>query len=412
MKAIVIGAGAAGCFCAIQLKRLMPTAEVVIYEAGRRPLMKVAITGGGRCNLTNSFEAIGNLSEAYPRGAQLMKRALSVFDQNDICQWFENEGVPVVLQDDHCVFPESQDAMQIVNTLLHLLRKHGVQVHCSQKATLIEEGYRVTVAGADGALTTAEADFVVVTTGGSPRARGFAMLEPLGLEIVPPVPSLFTLNIPGQGLTDLMGAVVENATAKIAGTKFSASGPLLLTHWGASGPAILKLSSYGARFLAECQYCTFIILNWLGEANEEDAKQLLQELASKYPSRQCSSVYPEVLSSRLWLHILQRSGIREDMRWAEMGRKGLARLASTLVCDTYQTRGRGHFKEEFVTCGGVSLSEISLKTLEAKKHPRLYFGGEVLDVDAITGGFNLQAAWSMGFVIAQSIAEKMKDEME
>lgn len=410
MKVIVIGAGAAGCFCAIQLKRLMPTAEVAIYEAGRRPLMKVAITGGGRCNLTNSFEAIDSLQEAYPRGAQLMKRALSVFDQHDVCQWFENEGVPLVLQDDHCVFPESQDAMQIVNTLLHQLRKLGVQIHCSKKATLIEEGYRVTLKGADDVLTTVEADCVVVTTGGSPKARGLSMLDPLGLEIVPPVPSLFTLNVPGQGITDLMGAVVENVTAKIAGTKFSASGPLLLTHWGVSGPAILKLSSYGARYLAECQYCTSIILNWLGDANEEDAKQMLSDFASKYPSRQCSSVYPEELSSRLWIHILERSGIREDMRWAEMGKKGMARLAATLVCDTYETRGRGHFKEEFVTCGGISLSEISLKTLESKKHPNLYFGGEVLDVDAITGGFNLQAAWSMGYVIAMSIVKKMKDE--
>lgn len=434
MKVAVIGAGAAGCFCAIQLKRVIPSAEVVIFEAGRRPLAKLAVTGGGRCNLTNSFEGIENLSDVYPRGAQLMKRALKVFSHTDVCRWFENEGIPLVVQDDHCVFPRSQDAMQIVNTLLRLCRQLGIHIHCLSRVSSIEnlspENQRVSSietpenqAGEGRFLVRTEpsgngngtgtgtadaremrADCVVVTTGGSPKLRGLSMLSPLGMEIVPPIPSLFSFNVPGQGLNDLMGTVVENAGVRIPGTKFSGSGPLLITHWGLSGPAALRLSSHAARHLAEKQYCSAIQINWLGKATEEDARELLSSLSQRFPSRLCAGTHPEALPARLWQHLLRRSGMREDIRWAETGRKGLSRLSSTLVCDCYETRGRARFKDEFVTCGGVALSEISMKTLESKKHPGLYLGGEVLDVDAVTGGFNLQAAWSMGYIIACSVA--------
>ncbi|MBO4817868.1 MAG: NAD(P)/FAD-dependent oxidoreductase [Bacteroidales bacterium] len=395
MRIAVIGAGAAGCFSAIELKRRLPDASICIYEAGKTPLAKVAITGGGRCNLTNSFAAIDNLAKAYPRGERLMKRALSAFSNEDVWKWFEKEGVRLVLQDDNCVFPKSQDAMQIVRTLTGLLRRLGVGIKTEHKVMSIDPGFRISFA--DG--TEAEADKVIVTTGGS---KSFPFLQNLGLEIVQPVPSLFTFNIDSP-IKELMGTVVENASASIPGTRFKAEGPLLITDWGMSGPAILKLSSYAARYLADNGYKTDISVNWLG-CTAEQAKAFLDSTAAQNQRRQLSSVRPDALPARLWDHIIAQAGLDPVRKWAELGRKGLNRLAETLTGDIYEMTGKGRFKDEFVTCGGVSLSEINISTMESKKHPGLYFAGEVLDIDAITGGFNLQAAWSTGYVAAVSAA--------
>lgn len=247
------------------------------------------------------------------------------------------------------------------------------------------------------------ADIVVVTTGGSPKLSGLGMLDGLDLEIVPPVPSLFTFNLPGSPVRELMGTVVENASASLVGTKFKASGPLLITHWGMSGPAILKLSSYAARYLAENEYFATLSVNWFGDAGEQDVRDRITALSKDSPQKQILNTHPSELPSRLWNYLISKCGIREDARWAELGSKGMNRLVNTLINDEYQIRGKSRFKEEFVTCGGVALSNINLNTLESKNHPCLYFAGEVLDVDAITGGFNLQAAWSMGYTVARSI---------
>lgn len=388
-KVAIIGAGAAGCFCAATLRELAPELPVTLFEAASKPLAKVAITGGGRCNLTNSFEGIRSLSEAYPRGERIMKRALQAFSQEDTLRWFEGRGVPCVLQPDHCWFPQSQDAMDIVRCLLNAAK--GADIRLDTKVTSIQRG-----------CVNGEAfDFIVVTTGGAPK--GLPFLEGLGLELVPPVPSLFTFTVPDPALRSLMGLVVE-ASIGLAGTSFKAEGALLITDWGLSGPATLKLSSYAARHLAEKGYKGNIWVNWLN-ANENAVREQLQETASRNPQKQVSTTH--LLQARLWNHLLAKAGLRPDIRWAELGSKGLNRLVAILTADSYLLSGKSKFREEFVTAGGVALSNINPNTLECKQHPGLYFAGEVLDIDAITGGFNLQAAWSTGYVCAQSIVKSL-----
>lgn len=403
MNVAIIGAGAAGCFAAIQIKRNNPKANVTVYEAGIKPLIKVAVTGGGRCNLTNSFDGIRSLDEAYPRGARLLKRLFRTFDYNGVYQWFESEGVSLTTQDDECVFPVSQDAMEIVNTLVRLMRSLGVKLVTRHRVAAIdheaEEGeYLLTFSHGD----VAKADAVVVTAGGSPQVRGLEMYEKLGLDIVSPVSSLFSLNLEkNHPMTALMGTVVNDVQARLVGTKLSAFGPLLITHWGVSGPAILKLSSYAARILAENDYKAQLAINWFGQANEAEVMRIITEIAEQNQKKLVSSVWPERFNNRMWCYLIDACGLRQDMRWGELGKKGLNKLVALLTNHTLTIVGKNKYKEEFVTCGGVALSNVNSSTLESKKHPHLYFAGEILDVDAITGGFNLQAAWTMGYVVAE-----------
>ena len=401
----IIGAGAAGCFCAAELRRLRADLRVDVYESGPKPLAKVAITGGGRCNLTNSFEGIRNLAEAYPRGDRLMKRLLHVFSQEDTWRWFESAGVPLVLQDDHCVFPQSQDAMDIVRALLR--RMDGANLRLKAPVHRIQTPDQVggdedVMPGLTGHLLVdgEPYDAVVVTTGGAPK--GLPLLDGLDLEWVPTVPSLFTFTIQDEGLRSLMGLVAD-ASVSIPGTAFKADGPLLITDWGLSGPAVLKLSSYAARYLHEAGYKAPLTVNWLA-LNEVETRNLLQETAAGNPRKQVSNTPPAGLQARLWNHLILKAELRPDIRWAELGAKGLNRLVATMSQDTYEIAGKTKFREEFVTCGGVALSNLDPNTLESKRHPGLYFAGEVLDIDAITGGFNLQAAWTTGAVVARSIA--------
>ena len=403
MNVAIIGAGAAGCFAAIQIKRNNPKANVTVYEAGIKPLVKVAVTGGGRCNLTNSFDGIRSLDEAYPRGARLLKRLFRTFDYNDVYQWFESEGVSLTTQEDECVFPVSQDAMEIVNTLVRLMRSLGVKLITRHRVAAInheaEDGeYLLTFSHGD----VAKADAVVVTAGGSPQVRGLEMYEKLGLDIVSPVPSLFSLNLEkNHPMTALMGTVVNDVQARLVGTKLAAFGPLLITHWGVSGPAILKLSSYAARILAENDYKAQVAINWFGQANEAEVTSIITEIAEQNQKKLVSSVWPEKFNNRMWCYLIDACGLRQDMRWGELGKKGLNKLVALLTNHTLNIVGKNKYKEEFVTCGGVALSNVNSSTLESKKHPHLYFAGEILDVDAITGGFNLQAAWTMGYVVAE-----------
>ena len=389
----VIGAGAAGCFCTAELRRLRPEASIDVYEAGPKPLAKVAVTGGGRCNLTNSFQGIRSLAEAYPRGERLMKRLLKVFSQEDACRWFEAAGVPLVLQEDHCVFPRSQDAMDIVRALLR--KMDGAHLH-------LHTPVRSVMSGLSGHLKVdgTPYDAVVVTTGGAPK--GLPLLEGLDLEWVPTVPSLFTFSIQDPGLRALMGLVTE-ASVSLPGTAFKAEGPLLITDWGLSGPAVLKLSSYAARHLAECGYKAPLCVNWTG-LREEEIRESLRSISKTHPQKQVSNTPPEGLQARLWSYLMGKSGIRADIRWAELGSKGLNRLVATLTQDSYSIAGKTRFREEFVTAGGVALSNLDPATLQCRKYPGLFFAGEVLDIDAITGGFNLQAAWTTGYVAAHAIA--------
>ena len=393
-KASIIGAGAAGCLAAVELKRRCPDTEVVVLEAGPRPLAKVALTGGGRCNLTNTFAGVGDLREAYPRGFRLMKRALKEFGPRETMRWFEAEGVALTEEDGGRIFPASGDAMQVVRALLRAMDRAGVKTVCNGRVTDIRS-----------VLETSDA--VIVTTGGSPKRTGLGFLDPLGLEIEEPVPSLFTLKTGENALKALMGTVAPDAVLSIPGTAFRSAAPLLLTDWGFGGPATLKLSSYAARHLAGCGYRTPLAVNWTGES-EQVVREALAALASDNTRKMAANTPLSGLPSRLWAYLLERSGLRADIRWAEMGSKGLNRLVSTLVNDGYETTGRAAFKEEFVTCGGVSLRNLDPATLSAKARPGLWFAGEVLDIDAVTGGFNLQAAWTTGWICARSAADYLK----
>ncbi len=424
-RVAIIGAGAAGCFCAVQLRRMAPEVAVTLFEAGPKPMAKLAVTGGGRCNLTNSFAGIRSLGEAYPRGERVLQRALKAFSPEDTVRWFQVEGVPLVLQPDHCWFPRSQNALDIVHCLERGMRGATLRLRTpvlSVRDTLGPSGLGMTnpvipntpsVIPNTPSVIPSEAsvshytvnnepfDYVVVTTGGA--AKGLPFLDGLGLELIPPVPSLFTFTVPDPALRSLMGLVTE-ASVGLAGTSYKAEGPLLITDWGLSGPAVLKLSSYAARHLAEQQYKSTVVINWLN-ARENEVREQLQEMASANPQKLLANVHP--VQQRLWEHLLERAGLREGLRWAELGTRGLNRLTATLTADSYPLSGKSKFREEFVTAGGVALSNIHLSTLESKRHPGLYFAGEVLDIDAITGGFNLQAAWSTGYVCAQNIAKSL-----
>lgn len=406
MKVAIIGAGAAGCFCAVNLKRTLPKCEIDIYEAGTKPLAKVAITGGGRCNLTNSWEGVKSLGQVYPRGERLMKRLFHQLDNRQTMDWWEKEGVRLVTQDDHCVFPASQDAMTIVNLLTANIKRLGIGLHLSHRVTSIEHNGEYTINFHDEHLKPVTADTVVVATGGHPKESGFDMLKPLELAIEPPVPSLFTFCVHDQALNALQGVVVEDTVASIAGTKFKAEGPLLITHWGMSGPAILKTSSQAARHLADNAYKANLLVDWWPAMSQDEVMAFLSKQVKTNGAKQVSTIAPPPLTHRHWAYLIGRIGISETKRWNEIGKKDFNRMVQLLKADTYAVDGKGQFKDEFVTCGGVALTELDPNTLECKKHPRLYFAGEVTDVDAVTGGFNLQAAWTMGYVVAQAVANK------
>lgn len=405
MNIAIIGAGAAGFFAAINLMELDSDMNITIYEGGSNVLSKVAVSGGGRCNLTNTFVGVKNISNAYPRGEKLMKRVFKIFDHEETYDWFEEHGVELVTQSDGCIFPYSQESQQIIDTFLRLTDELGITIKVSHKVSSIEKidgKFEISFNNVD--INKVSHDAVIVTTGGSPRIEGLNMLSKLPLNIVPPVPSLFSFNIDDSSLKELSGAVVENAIVKLRGIKAKGFGALLVTHWGVSGPAILKLSSYAARQLNETNYNANLSINWVGEPLEKKVLSELQNIIDKNSQKLLSSIRPYDLTSRLWSNILSRANVSEERRWAELGSKGLNRIVNVLTNDEYVINGKGSFKDEFVTCGGVSLESIDPVTLECKECSNLYFAGEVLDIDAITGGFNLQAAWSTGYVVAHSLS--------
>ena len=388
MKTAVVGGGAAGFFLAINLKEMMPDMQVTIFERSQHVLAKVEISGGGRCNCTNSFEEVTDLSQVYPRGHRLLKRLFNNFDYRDAYRWFEDHGVPLVIQDDQCVFPQVQDAHAIIDCFLSLARRYHIDIQKGCKVQSLED-----VKGFD---------YVAVTTGGSPKGEGLRWLAALGHEIEAPVPSLFTFAIHDKPLQALMGVVTDVETM-IPGTKLRASGPLLITHWGVSGPAILKLSSHAARYLAENNYRAPLAIRWLSLTDQEMTSLLYEQVATQ-PKKLLTTYNPFGLQQRLWAYLVEKAlDTRHQIRWAEMNKKDVNRLVNVLLNDTYQIVGRAPFKDEFVTCGGVSLKAVNPSTLESKQVPHLYFAGEVLDIDGITGGFNFQAAWTTAYTVASAI---------
>ena len=399
MKIGIIGGGAAGFFSAIAAKENYPTASVTIFEKSRKLLSKVKISGGGRCNVTNGCTSISELCKAYPRGGRSLKKVFHVFNTKHTMEWFQSRGVPLVIQDDQCVFPVSQDSQSIIDCFLKECRRLGVLIKTQAGVKAIEQTEQgIELHFVDDEQKTESFDKVIVTTGGSPKQSGLAWLEAINHKIEPPVPSLFTFNMPDEKITQLMGVVVEKAIVAIQGTKLKSEGPILITHWGMSGPSILKLSAFGARLVNEMDYSFKVQVNWCNKQRSDEVMRTLDAVVMQSPNKLLANVKPYGLSERLWLFLLDKCDLSSRKKWGELGKKGLNKLTNILTNDVYQVKGISKFRDEFVTCGGVSLKNIDLNTMQSKVCPNLYFAGEVLDIDAITGGYNLQAAWSTGFV--------------
>lgn len=396
---IVIGGGAAGCFAAIQAGTHFPGARIRILEKGNKPLAKVRISGGGRCNVTNVLSDPSELAVNYPRGERFLKKAFYTFSSNHMKSWLSEKGVELRLYPDGCYFPVSNDSETIISCFLQELERLRIPITTGCKVDKIAQtadGWEIEARGER--LVTSK---VILTAGGQPKMNGFQLLEKLDLKIVHPVPSLFTFNMPDEPIRDLMGIVQEHASVKIAGEKWSCQGPLLITHWGMSGPAVLKCSAFGARLLEMKGYHSGILVNWTGELQTGEVRSELEKWQKS--EKRISNVPQFGIKSRLWLFLLKKAGIREEQRWTEMGPKQLNRLSEVIANDAYTMKGKTTFKEEFVTAGGIDLSEIDVKTMQSKKYNGLFFAGEVMDIDGITGGFNFQAAWTTAFIAGKSV---------
>ena len=415
LRITAIGGGAAGFFGAIACARANPNARVTILEAGRQPLAKVRISGGGRCNVTHACFEPATLVQNYPRGGKALRGALTRFQPKDIVAWFQGEGVKLKTEADGRMFPVSDDSQTIVNCLLQAARAAGVELRLGTPAVAVKkiryrskkdsyEGSNLSKEGFEICLKSGEklrSDRLFLATGSNPL--GYKIAQSLGHEIVPPVPSLFTFNISDDRLKDLAGVAVANARACLPEAKLEQTGPVLVAHWGLSGPAILKLSAWGARVLHDRGYRAALTINWLPEYNPEALRERLQALKSERAKQAIATRCPFPLPRRLWERLLAAAGIERQTRWASLSKKALNLLVGELLQGQYQISGKGVFKEEFVTCGGVSLKEVNFKTMESRHCPGLYFAGEILDIDGITGGFNFQSAWTTSWLAGQAM---------
>ena len=397
----VIGGGATGFFAALSVKKHHPQYRVSLFEKTDKVLAKVKISGGGRCNVTNSTKDLNSLIKAYPRGGKKLKNIFYRFTTQDTYEWFENRGVALKTEADGRVFPVSNNSQSIIDCLLSEAEKLGISIHYQTAVAHLEKNRDQWLLYFKHTESPIAFEAVIVASGGSPKEQGFKWLKDLGHEIKTPVPSLFTFNLPKEPITELTGLVVEHAVVKIKGQGIESTGPLLITHWGFSGPAVLVASSHGARQLAETNYHFEIEVNWLNERNTQDLFQQLQKIILQHPLKTIVNQKGFPLPQRLWQFLLEKSNLSIEKRWNELGYKNARRLIELLTHDTYKVSGKTTFKEEFVTCGGVSLESIHLKTLESKEAQGLYFAGEVLDIDGVTGGYNFQAAWSTGYIAGQ-----------
>jgi predicted Rossmann fold flavoprotein len=400
---VIIGGGAAGYFAAVNLKEIEPHCRVTILEKGNKVLSKVRVSGGGRCNVTHACFDNALLVKHYPRGAKALIGAFSRFSTTQTVEWFKTHGVALKTEDDLRMFPESNSSETIVECLSGLAQRLGVELKLGAGVKSIQkegEGFLLLMSGG-GSI---RADYVLIACGGNPRSDAYDWLKNLGHAIVPPVPSLFTFNLPENQISKLMGLSVPNAGIRIDGFPMKTSGPLLITHWGFSGPAVLKLSAWAARELNDKSYDFTIRISWNGDLTEEDIRIRFSEVRMQWNTRQVA-VHPLFdLPKRLWEHLVAESGIASDLKWADLPKKNMNKLVEKLINDTYLIKGKTTYKEEFVTCGGIALSDVDFRTMESRKCKGLYFAGEVLDIDGITGGFNFQSAWTTGWIGAQTLA--------
>ncbi|MDG2362726.1 MAG: NAD(P)/FAD-dependent oxidoreductase [Flavobacteriales bacterium] len=396
MRVAIIGGGAAGFFSALSVKEHHPNSKVTIFEKSNKLLSKVKVSGGGRCNVTNACFSPSQLSKSYPRGGKHLKKAFSVFQTKDTVEWFSRRGVELKAEEDGRMFPTTDNSQTIIDCFLKEASQKNIKILEQSPIRKIipeKEGYTLHLDG-----TSEHFNKVIIATGGSPKMSGFYWLQQLGHSISPPLPSLFTFNIPSDQVKILMGLVVENATVRIQGTKLSHSGPVLITHWGMSGPAILKLSAWGARELAENNYNFNIQINWLSIKSDESANEIIDKELPHMRKKKIMNACPFELPNRMWKFLLEKVGINPDSVWLELSKKNRNKLLNILLNDIYEVKGKTTFKEEFVTCGGIKLSDISFTSMESRVCKNLYFAGEVLDIDGITGGFNFQGAWTTGYI--------------
>lgn len=403
---LVIGGGAAGFFCAVNAARMNPSLKVIIIEKSNKLLAKVKVSGGGRCNTTHACFDIPELTKKYPRGQNFIKKTFHWFNTNDTISWFAERGVALKTEADGRMFPTTDDSQTIIHCLLKEADKYGIEIIMQSEVISVESGVNggFTIQTSNSQLLTP--NYICIATGGYPKSSMFNWLRKLGHTIEEPVPSLFTFNMPGNLITELMGVSVEKAGVKVAGTKLTEEGPLLITHWGMSGPAILRLSAWGARQLADLNYHFTLLVNWLPDYREIDLRSDWQSYRDEYAAQKIGNKNPFGLPNRLWLYLLKTSTINGDIRWAELPSKEQNLLIKNLTAQEFSVKGKTTFKEEFVTCGGIKLAEVDPNTMQSRIQPGIYFAGEVLDIDGITGGFNFQNAWTSGWIASKAIAAK------
>ncbi len=400
---VVIGGGAAGFFCAVNAAQMNTNLKVILLEKTDKLLSKVKVSGGGRCNVTHHCFSIAEMVKKYPRGSNFLKKAFNHFFTKDTVEWFEQRGVKLKAEEDGRMFPISNSSQTIINCLLQEADKFNVEIRLKSDVKSIEKNNEQLLIATNEAKKII-ADYVCVATGGYPKSFMFDWLLQLGHTIEKPLPSLFTFNLANKDITTLMGVSVENVAIKISNTKLAAQGPLLITHWGFSGPAVLKLSAFGAIDLAAMQYHYNININWLSAYTEQTLKEKILALRFQLATQKMINRNPFQLPQRLWEYFLKECGISNDLRWTDLPAKEQNKLCNILTNNIFEIKGKTTFKEEFVTCGGIKLNEIDANTMQSKIMPQLFFAGEVLNVDGITGGFNFQNAWTTGWVAANAIA--------
>lgn len=399
---VVVGGGAAGFFAAANLGALRPDLRITILERSGKVLEKVRISGGGRCNVCHAEYDPRQLVKSYPRGNKALRGPFHRFASGDTQAWFEDRGVSIKTEDDGRMFPTSDNSESIVNALLLAVEQAGVKVRTRANVASLhfeQNRWNIRLQGGQGVI----ADAVILAPGSSPKL--WQHLSKLGHRLVPPVPSLFTFNCQDPRIEGLQGLSVDPAEVRIEGTKLRESGPVLITHWGFSGPAVLRCSAWGARELEKLNYAFTLKISWVPGHHGESMREALQAMAQQESRRIIAKRPAFGLPLRLWQRLLEAAGIREDQRWADLGRKSLHKLVEELTAGRFEVKGKSTFKEEFVTAGGIALPDVDFRTMESKLLPRLYFAGEFLDVDAITGGFNFQAAWTTAWIAAHAIAE-------
>jgi len=403
VRVIVVGGGAAGFFGAIACATAHPQTQVTLLEAGRQPLAKVRISGGGRCNVTHACFEPALLSQSYPRGGKALRGAFSRFQVQDTVAWYAQQGVKLKTEADGRMFPITDDSETIVSCLMQAARYAGVEMRTGapvQAVSRAGSAFELELKSGEHL----ESDRLLLATGSSPQ--GYQWVKSLGHTIEPPVPSLFTFNIADAQLRALAGVSVDLAQVKLLlpdQKPLEQMGALLITHWGMSGPAVLKLSAWGARALHDCQYRAKLQVNWLPQQSLDQVREQLHSYKLTQAKKTIAAQPPGFLPRRLWQYLSDRAGISSQIRWADLSKAAMNALVQELTQGIYQIQGKGVFKDEFVTCGGVNLKEIDFKTMESRRCPGLYLAGEILDIDGVTGGFNFQSAWTTGWLAGQAI---------